>query len=297
MLLKPVRTRRLRDGAWVVVAEESEPLVVSEAVAKVLQGQNEASDSCVLSPLVDTLLDAGFTKENSTEIAKRPPGAPLSIGWKTARVALWMSGAVFFVSSVTLFLHNGIPTGVDVISPDSHPLLTVVTALGIALATAVPHEFAHIVFGNVLGHRRVVRVRVHRALATTSLTHVWAWPLSQRLAAVAAGIIVDLAFLALALGLRTFTGSWIATTAVSVMVIRILWQFRFHRNCDGRHIAKMLLDDPLISLEIKQIATSRLRSAPHAAWGLALVAVGALAELTLLTVWFIPAVLRLVGML
>ena len=32
--LKPVQIRELRDGMWVAVAEDSEPLVVTEAVAK-----------------------------------------------------------------------------------------------------------------------------------------------------------------------------------------------------------------------------------------------------------------------
>ena len=36
--LKPVQIRELRDGMWVAVAEDSEPLVVTEAVAKVLKG-------------------------------------------------------------------------------------------------------------------------------------------------------------------------------------------------------------------------------------------------------------------
>jgi hypothetical protein len=299
MSLKPVRARRLRDGMWVVVAKESEPLVVSETVAKTLQEREEVEALSVLNPLIDTLSDAGFMS-SSTEAEERPSGAPVSFGWKTARTVLWMIGATFFLVSIVLLLHGGMPTGADIISAGSHPLLAIAVATGIAIVTAVPHELGHAMFGNVLGYRHnFIRIQARQATATTNLTHVWTWPLSPRLAAVTAGLIIDLGFLTLALLLRIITASWIATIAVSVIVLRILWQFRFHRNCDGRHIAKMLLDDPLIDVKTKEKFTTRSRiSIPHAAyWWLILIFIGILVELALLAVWFAPAVLKMLGAL
>lgn len=295
--LKPVRGRKLRDGMWVVVADGSEPLVVSEPVARALVEQGYSPSS--LAPIVETLAEAGFVSDMSEEIPQ-PPAAPMSVGWTFARAMLWVAGAGFCVSTALLLLRDGIPTGADIISVGSHPLQAIAMALAIAIFTAIPHELAHVCFGGRLARSGdSVRVRALQAVATTSLTHVWAWPLSPRLSAVAAGIVVDFGFLTTALAWRALTGSWIAAVAVAVMVVRIVWQFRFHRNCDGRHIAKMLLDAPMIDTEARKLLSTTLwTSAPRTAWlWLTLVIVGALAELALLAIWLVPAVLRLLGKL
>ena len=297
--LKPVQIRELRDGMWVAVAEDSEPLVVTEAVAKALRDPGGIEVDSTLGPLAETLSDAGFT-DGSADVSLRPPSAPVSAGWRAARASLWALGAALSTTSAALLLQGGVPTGADAISAGPHPLLAATVAVGVAIVTAVPHELAHVVFGRAFGRRRgSVRVRVRRASATTNLTHVWAWPASPRLAAVSAGIVVDLAFLTVALVLRGTTGAWVATVAVTVMVMRIVWQLRFHRNCDGRHIAKMLIDNPTINTDTRRALTARLwASAPRSAWlWSAVVAVGVLAELALFAVWFAPAVLRLLGVL
>ncbi|HZK06238.1 MAG TPA: hypothetical protein VFC82_10420 [Actinomycetaceae bacterium] len=299
VLLKPVRVRELRDGMWVAVAEDSEPLVVNEAIAKALCDPDAIEASSTLGPLTETLSDAGFT-DSSADGLLRPPSAPVGAGGRAARAVLWALGAAFFTASAALLLLGGVPTGADAISVGPHSLLTITVAVGIAIITAVPHELAHVMFGRTFGRRRgSVRVKVRRASATTNLTHVWAWSSSPRLAAVSAGIVVDLAFLTLVLVLRTTTGAWVATVAATVMVMRIVWQLRFHRNCDGRHIAKMLIDNPTIDTDTKRALTARLwTSAPRSAWlWLAVVAACVLAELALFAVWLAPAALRLLGVL
>lgn len=213
---------------------------------------------------------------------------------------LWVLGAVLFLASALLLMYGGVPTGADAISAGPHALLAVAVAVGIAIVTSVPHEFAHVIFGRTFGRRHgSIQVRVRWAYATTNLTHVWAWSASPRLAAVSAGVVVDLAFLTLALILRATTGAWVATVAVTVMVMRIVWQLRFHRNSDGRHIVKMLFDSPTIDADTKQALTTRLwTSAPSSAWlWLATIAAGVLAELALFAVWIAPAALRLLGVL
>lgn len=74
---------------------------------------------------------------------------------------------------------------------------------------------------------------------------------------------------------------------MTVMVMRIVWQLRFHRNCDGRHIAKMLIDNPTIDTDTRQALTARTwTSAPPSSWfWSAIVAVGVLAELALFAAW------------
>ena len=295
--LKPVRIRELRDGMWVAVAEDSQSLVVDEAIAKALCDPGDIEASSALDPLTETLSDAGFT-DSSADGSLRPPSAPVGASWRAARAVLWVVGAALLTASAMLLLHDGVPTGADAISVGPHPLLTITVTIGIAIVTAVPHELAHVVFGRTFGRRRgSVRVKVRRASATTNLTHVWAWSVSPRLAAVTAGIVVDLAFLTFALVLRATTGAWVTTIAVTVMVMRIVWQLRFHRNCDGHHIMKMLLDNP--NIDTKRALTARLwTSAPRSAWSwLVVAAAGVLAEIALFAVWLAPAALRLLGLL
>ncbi len=297
MALKPVRARRLRENMWVVVADGSEPLVVGESIAHALQSQDNFSFTP--ESLASTLSDAGFMFDGSTEVLP-PPAPPLSMGWKLSRAALWTIGAILCIDTIALLARDGVPTGSDIVSAGPHPLLVIGIALAMAIATAIPHELAHVGFGRRIGNtRKAVQVHLLQAAATTDLTHVWTWPLSPRLSAVAAGVVVDLAFLTMALTWHSSSDSWVATIAVGVMIIRILWQFRFHRNCDGRHFAKMLVDLPTIDDDSREILKVRSwKSMPRMAWlWLLLLTVGVLVEIALLIVWLIPAVLRLFGLL
>ena len=295
---KPTQIRQLRGGMWVVVALGSEPLVTDRAIAEALRDPRSVQDTSPLGALAETLTVAGFM-DISAAASPRPPAAPSSAGWRIARALLWALGAALFSTSAVLLLDGGLPTGSDVISAGEHPVIVVAVAVGIAIAIAAPHELAHVIFGRTIGRRRgSVRLQPGRASATTELTHVWAWPSSARLAAVSAGIVVDLVFLTAALAWRATTGSWGATVAVAVMAARVVWQLRFHRNCDGRHIAKMLIDSPTVDADTKRALTTRRWSAPRSTWlWLALASAGVLAELSLFAIWVVPAALRLVGLL
>lgn len=299
MRQKPVQVRQLRGGMWVVVAQDSEPLVTDRAIAAALRDPRGAEHASLLGTLTETLTAAGFMDVSGATSAT-PPAAPAGAGWRIARALLWAIGAVLFSASAVLLLEGGLPSGADAISASEHPVTVLAVAVGIAIATAAPHELAHVIFGRTLRRRRgSVRVRAGRASATTNLTHAWAWPSSPRLAAVSAGIVVDLVFLTAALAWRATTGSWGATVAVAVMAARVVWQLRFHRNCDGRHIAKMLIDSPTVDADTKRVlSTRRWMSAPRSTWlWLALASAGVLAELSLFAIWVVPAALRLAGLL
>lgn len=294
---KPARSRRLRGGEWVIVASGSEPLVVPEEIAHAL-----ASGATPTRPdftaLCGMMSEAGFVLTGRDATMTRLPSPPNTPAWTVARRALWIVGFIMVVAAAVLLVKNGIPTGVDVIFAEVPPMVVVVLAIVIAVVTSVPHEFAHVLFGKTFYlNSGSVQLDPRRAVATTSLTHVWTWPLSSRMAAVSAGLVVDLCFLVIALAAREATGSWFATVSVAVLLMRIVWQLRFHRNCDGRHIAKMLIDNPMIEIETRQAfkgdkAVTRVARL----WG-SLVVLGIAAELSLLVVWVGPAVLCAVGVI
>lgn len=292
---KPVRSRRLRGGAWVIVASGSEPLIVPDEIEHAL-ASGATSTRPDFVALCDVMSEAGFVVSGRDGAMTPLPSPPDTPAWTVARWALWMIGLIMAVAAAILLVKNGIPTGADVISAEAHPMVVVVLAITIAAVTSVPHELAHVLFGKTFRqHRGSVRLDPRRAAATTSLTHVWTWPLSSRLAAVSAGLVVDLCFLVVALATRETTGSWVATVGVAILLMRIVWQLRVHRNCDGRHIAKMLIDNPMIEVETQQAIKLRQAATPVTwLWG-GLVALGIVAELSLLVVWIGPAVLRVVG--
>lgn len=297
--LKPVQVRRLRGGLWVAVAHGSEPLVVNATVASAMARRpGENGRPRALPPdLLDTLVDAGFTYDGSHRIAE-PAAPPGSGAWRLARAGLWVSMVVLATMAAALLVAGGPPTGADLVPAGVHPALAVAIALGIAVLTAVPHELAHVVFGRTMRQRRGgVRLRTARASATTTLTHTWAWPGSARLAAVCAGLTVDLLFLVAALAVRAAGGGWVATVAVTVLVMRIVWQLRFHRNCDGRHALTMLIDDPVIDSDTRHRLRARewhAMTTDNRLWAAALI-VGVAAELSLVAVWLVPAAVALLG--
>lgn len=300
MRLKAVRSRRLRDGRWVVVAEGSEPIVTTETVAHDLGGEECLEASLIEAQLTEALVEAGFVSEDADISCIAPPKAPRSVTWRAARGSLWVVSGLLVAIAAWFLVRDGLPTGLGVASAGPSPALALTAAIGVAIVTSVPHELAHVVFGRTT-HRRFgsVRLDTKRAAATTSLTHVWAWPLSARLAALCAGLVVDLGFLVMFLVVRASTDAWIATVGIAVLVMRIVWQLRFHRNCDGRHAAKMLFDNPVIEDEVRREFAERRWTGPSwvpLVWK-SLMALGVLAEVSLFLVWVAPAILRLVGLL
>lgn len=296
--LKPVQMRRLRKGSWVAVADGAEPLVMDEDTAMLLSRPKRAENREPLpSELVGALSDAGFLATDA-DPGSTPTPPPTSRLWSALRVGLWTWFLVSSGVAAALLVLDGFPTGVDLLPEEVPAVFAVGFALTAAMVTAVPHELAHVLFGRTFQRPRGgVRVRARRAFATTTLTHTWCWPLSARLAAVCAGLGVDLLLLVAALAHRTLTGHWAATVLVAILVIRIVWQLRFHRNCDGRHVLTMFVDDPLLDSDTRRLLRSGgwgdmdLR---HRVWSVAL-AVGVIAEVALVVVWPVPMFLIMVG--
>jgi len=283
-VLKPVRTRRLRTGSWVVVAEGSEPLVVDEATARALESSSSSAAARLLGA-EETLAAAGFT--TNAPGGSPVPEAPRSAGWRIARAMVWAVGGTLLPAAGVLLVTGGVPLGHQVVPDGAPPLAAVGLAAAVALTTAVPHELGHLAFG-----RRgidALRVRARGASATTNLTHIWAWSDSPRLTAVLVGPVIDLALLTGVLLARHLGAGWPAEVAASVLLARLVWQFRFHRTCDGRHLAKLWLDDPLVGSGTAGTSGDRI-------WRV-LLGAGALAEVGLVALWLFPALARLLGLL
>lgn len=79
--------------------------------------------------------------------------------------------------------------------------------------------------------------------------------------------------------------------AASILWVRILWQFRFHRKTDGRLILMLLLDNPVIALG-NENDTDFSDKKDVLIWKVFQV-VGVLVEIAVVGFWGIPFVLSI----
>ncbi|WP_017471377.1 hypothetical protein [Amphibacillus jilinensis] len=244
--LKPVSVRQLKNGMWIVLAEDTTPLVVDEAFARALTEHGALS---AYDDALSILKDNGFYKEVSSEI-KSLPKEPSSLNWKISMYLLFIIGLMSAMVAFILTAFNGLFTGIDIMNAPTPVFITIPFIIIFSLATTLVHEFMHVVFAR--SHRSMfggIRLKFLQAKAYVSMTHIWVWPLTARLAALSAGLVFDFFLLASLLIIQLFTTNGLLATAISIQWLRITWQFRFHKNCDGQLMALSILDNPTVAIE------------------------------------------------
>lgn len=132
---------------------------------------------------------------------------------------------------------------------------------------------------------------IKKSMATVNMTHIWVWSFLGRVAAVSAGIMSDLLILCICSILGLYNDSWIILAAASILWVRILWQFRFHRKTDGRLILMLLLDNPVIALGNENDADFTYEK-DVLIWKVFQV-IGVLVEIAVVVFWGIPFVLSI----
>lgn len=298
-VVKRVRTRRLRDGSYVAVAHGAAPLVVDERTALALE-RSSADQYQLIDVSLQAFLDESDFTSNEGDEGDAPPASPSSRTSRVVSVSLGVAALLLAITGCALFFHLGLPSYRSLVPSNVNPAGAVVTALVVAIATAIPHELAHVVFGRTRRFRqRGLSFQILKGTATTNLTHVWAWTTPHRMAATGAGLVVDLAFLTFFMAATVFSTHWSLEVASAVMVLRILWQLRIHRNCDGRHMLKMLLDDPLLTSNVAASGARSWKSGRpirHRIWALATIC-GITIEAAIILVWIGPALLLVAGIL
>ena len=143
--------------------------------------------------------------------------------------------------------------------------------------------FAH-TWGKKVGG---LRINLKSSIATVSMNHIWCWSLIGRLSAVTAGIVSDLFLLFLCSILRLYFDNWELSALASILWVRILWQFRFNRNSDGRLIAMMSLDNPIIS---ESVDDPFVKKSEVITWKI-LNGIGIIVEIIIVVGWIIPFIL------
>lgn len=282
-VLKPIFSRKLNNGEWLILADETAPLIVEEELAKSLvKGSISLHDYDV--EVLNALKENNFYT-TSTDQQNLPLEEKNNLKWRTFRYILFCIGITSILLTTILTFYNGIPNG-DVLTSNSVPLiLTIVYALVFSIITTILHELMHIIFSRSYKLKAGgLRFQFIKSTVTVSMTHIWVWSFFSRLAALSAGLIFDFFLLASLSIINHLITNWMITIAISILWLRIIWQFRFHKNCDGQLIILSVFDNPMLIVPEENKSKKEIRL-----W-ISLKMIGYIVELFIIIYWLIPLI-------
>lgn len=251
MTLKKIFSRKLKNGNYVILAADSEPLVVEEEFALCISQDSNVLANCDEN-VIDTFKDSGFFEDTLLDADTVIPEEPNGKKWNVLRQGMTIISVIALFYVLMCIPLTGIPIGNRII-PAKVPMWLSVTFMTVfSLITTMLHELMHMLYAKTWkGKNGGVKIVLRKSMATVTMTHIWVWSFWGRVTAVSAGIMSDLLILCLCSVIGLYKDSWIVSAATSILWVRILWQFRFHRKTDGRFILMLLLDNPVIALEGK----------------------------------------------
>ena len=171
-------------------------------------------------------------------------------------------------------------------------VISIQLAIAFAATTTMIHELFHIIYSrNWKNLSRSFHISLKKSVVTVSMTYIWVWSLLARVCAVLAGIILDVILLAVFSISRLLFDNWIVLSAISILWVRVLWQLRFHKNCDGRLFAMLLLDTPLID-DMEEYADNAVYKKTVFIWKI-LNYVGKIVNLAIVVFWIIPIIVNI----
>ena len=246
--LKPIFSRKLKNGKYVILAADSEPLVVDEEAVNQINQDINMFEKCD-EETISVFRDSGFFVSSVTDEVTIPEEGK-ALNWKIARYGLFVVAIISIIGIILTVPVVGIPFGNRIIA-DAVPLWkSIIYMIFVSVATTAIHEIMHMIFAQTWGKRAGgLKVKLRGSVATVSMTHIWNWSLIGRLSAVSAGIVSDLSLLFVCSIFRLYFDYWVLAATASILWVRILWQFRFNRKSDGRLMAMVALDNPIIPID------------------------------------------------
>jgi len=247
--LKKFISRKLKDGNYVIVGNGTKPIVIDYKMAQEFQYEN--FDALKDVKIQETFKECGFfTSRKESDFELNDISEDKTSSWKLARIVLFTIGLISLIVVISLFFLVGVPTGKNLIPADIDIWRFLVFIIVFYIPTVIMHEFMHMLFGKTLSQKYGgLGVNISKNVAYVSLNHIWSWSLFSRISALSAGLILDLSLLAISLMGQYFTGNWMFTTSSVVLLYKIIWQFQFYKNCDGRLIALSILDNPFLHID------------------------------------------------
>lgn len=224
----------------------------------------------------------------SSAYNRQIPEDKKNIIWNLMRYGLIFTGIISLIAVITVTPLVGIPLGYDIL-PEGVPLgNAVIFIVFVSMFTTFLHECMHMIYAQ----SKRLHLQINKSIAVVSMSHIWVWSFFSRITALAAGIIFDLFLLACMTCLQLFFDSWMLVTSSSILWVRILWQFGFHRKCDGQFIAMAVLDNPVISKDVITSGNTLKKDEDRKLWN-RLIRVGYMVDAIIFLFWIVPLIIRL----
>lgn len=289
--LKDISYREMKNGEYILYADRAELLVVNREVALTVIEKDKINIT-KNKKLFEILKNNGFLIDEHNEINGLPKEPQNNI-FRMLQIFLIV---VFGLSVLLLLLYGSqklIWNSLYIVPFDRRIFGLILIGISFSVGTTILHEFMHLIFSNNIKNiKRMLSISLKKSTAYVSLTHVWTCSVFSRLMAVSAGIMIDIVVLSILLVIGKVLNNEIETILVSIMFLRIIWQFGFHRKTDGKYFLMMLLDNPLIDIDYKS-NRNVLTKKEVLAWRIACV-VGKIIDLYLLFFWIMPIVYKII---
>ena len=267
-----------------------DPLVVDEETANSLSQNTDFLKECN-HETVNILKDSGFFTDSNAS-SQLIPEEGVGLGWNILRYGIILIGILSILLVLVLIPYMGIPIGNKIISKEAPLWINIIYLLAFIFLTSILHELMHIVYARTWKYNAGrIKLLFKKAVAVVPMTHIWVWTITSRITALAAGVIFDLLLLACLSWCRLFFDNWMIVSGASILWLKILWQFGFHRNCDGHLLAMTILDDPLIDLDTSNLE-SNIKNKKLYIWKV-LKVFGYMIDLLLIIFWLIPFLVSL----
>lgn len=286
MYIKPISYRKTKSGNWVVLAKDSELLVMDDIAIKCLV-KGKKHINTYRDDLAKMLYENHFFT-NLPDYNRRVTLEYNSLIYFIFRYVLFITGIISILVILVLSKYISFPNGNILIFSELSIWKSLIFMIIFSISTVFFHELMHIIYSrNWNSQHSGLRIYIKRSMAIISMTHIWTWSTKARIAAISAGIIFDLLILALISIFRLYADNSMLVLASAILWIRIIWQFRFHKNCDGKILAMMVIDNPMIDADANIKNTNKIKN--NKTWIL-LKSIGYIIDIIIILVWIIPIV-------
>lgn len=249
--LKPISYRLLRTGEYILIVAGKEPLVVNDTFFQAIKHKHYFSD--FTDSEKDILFESGFFCRSIDYSLYIVPQETIGVFTTLKKVLLFIVQILSIMTILYSFSVSQALTSIQKITFEI-PILQIITyILLFTFLSTVIHELMHMFYANTFRMKRGgLKLHFLKSVATVSMTHIWVWSsFSSRIAAVAAGVVSDTFILAIITMIRLNGYHWMLDMSIYILGLKIMWQFGFHRNCDGHILALLIFDNPLIMQDAK----------------------------------------------
>ncbi|WP_231453512.1 hypothetical protein [Enterococcus asini] len=269
----PYKKRKLRSGDWIIISSSGNPLVIDAHTLRILCNKEINSDIFELH-FIELLKEEGFLVDIYR--LNRIPEEPTSFKFKFFSFLMLAIGGVSLLGVVYYILYSGLPFSKSINLLAANPILGVIILVIFSILTTFLHEVMHLIYSNSLKSQdNKINISMTKAVATVSMTHIWTWSLIGRIVAIVSGICLDLLILFIVFFFNQRIHFEYSSLLESILITRIVWQFRVQNKTDIRLFIELVRDDPFL-FEKKTVSIKIINF------------LGFLVNILIILIWLVP---------